>query len=115
MLINEKNRDVPGGPVVKNLPCNAEDTGLIPGWGAKILHAAEHQGPCITTTEPTPQAESPRATTTEAHVHQSPHAKSTEPNMPQLESLCTASKKIPRDTTKSSHIATKTPHSQINF
>ena len=23
----------PGGPVVKNLPCNAGDTGLIPGPG----------------------------------------------------------------------------------
>ena len=25
--------------MVKNLPVNAEDTGSIPGWGAKILHA----------------------------------------------------------------------------
>ena len=25
--------DFPGGPVVKNLPCNAGDTGLIPGAG----------------------------------------------------------------------------------
>ena len=24
-------RDLPGSPVVKNLPCNAGDTGLIPG------------------------------------------------------------------------------------
>ena len=24
-------RDFPGGPMVKNLPCNAGDTGLIPG------------------------------------------------------------------------------------
>ena len=92
-LINEKNRDLPCGSVVKDLPCNAEDTGLIPGWGTKILHAAEHLGPRTTTAEPTPQLESPGATTTEVHVLQSPHAKSTEPNTPQLESLCTASKK----------------------
>ena len=89
-----KNRDFPCGSVVKNLPCNAEDTGLIPGWGTKILHAAEHLSPCTVTTEPTPQLESPGATATEVHVLQSPHAKSIEPNMPQLERLCTASEKI---------------------
>ena len=33
--------DFPGGPVVRNLPCNARDRGLIPGQGTKILHA-EH-------------------------------------------------------------------------
>ena len=27
------------GPVVKNLPCNTGDSGLIPGWGMKIPHA----------------------------------------------------------------------------
>ena len=27
------NQGSPGGPVVKNLPCNAGDTGLIPGPG----------------------------------------------------------------------------------
>ena len=26
-------QDFPGGPVVKNLPANAGDTGLIPGMG----------------------------------------------------------------------------------
>ena len=30
----------PGKPVVKNLPCNAGDTGSIPGWGTQTLHAA---------------------------------------------------------------------------
>ena len=29
-------RDFPGDPVVKNLPCNAGDTGSIPGQGTKI-------------------------------------------------------------------------------
>ena len=29
----------PGGPVIKNLPSNAGDTGLIPGQETKIPHA----------------------------------------------------------------------------
>ena len=29
-------RDFPGGPLVKNLPCNAQGTGSIPGQGIKI-------------------------------------------------------------------------------
>ena len=32
-------RDVPGCPVVKNLPFNAGDTGSGPGQGSKIPHA----------------------------------------------------------------------------
>ena len=31
--------DSPGGPLVKNLPCNARDAGSIPGQGTKISHA----------------------------------------------------------------------------
>ena len=37
----KKVRGFPGGPVVKNLPCNAGDTGSIPGWGTKIPHSEE--------------------------------------------------------------------------
>ena len=33
-------RDFPSGPVVKNLPSNAGDPGLIPGGGTKISHVA---------------------------------------------------------------------------
>ena len=33
------NRDFPGGPVVKNMPCNAGDIVLISGGGTKIPHA----------------------------------------------------------------------------
>ena len=33
--------DIPGGPMVKNLPCNAGDMGLIPGQGIKIPVAME--------------------------------------------------------------------------
>ena len=32
---------LPGGPGVKKPPCNAEDTGLIPGEGTEILPAEE--------------------------------------------------------------------------
>ena len=39
----------PHGPVVKNLPCNAEDMGSISGQGTKIPHAVEKPSPCATT------------------------------------------------------------------
>ena len=29
--------DFPGGPVVKNSPCNPGDADSIPSWGIKIL------------------------------------------------------------------------------
>ena len=46
-------RDFPGGPVVKNPPCNAGDVGSIPGQGTKILHAVELKlSPCTTKKEP---------------------------------------------------------------
>ena len=41
--------DFPGGPVFKNLPCDAGDAGSIPSGGVKIPHAAEHISPHITT------------------------------------------------------------------
>ena len=37
--LNTRDRDFPGGPVVKNSPSNAGDKGLIPGWGTKISYA----------------------------------------------------------------------------
>ena len=43
--------DYPGGPVVKNLPSNAGDTGSIPGWGTKIPLAAGQLSPCAATTQ----------------------------------------------------------------
>ena len=34
--------DFSGGPVVKNLPCNEGNTGLIPGWGTKpVCHSED--------------------------------------------------------------------------
>ena len=46
--------DFSGGPVVKNPPDNAEDTGWILGdlWSGKIPHALEQLNPCNKTTEP---------------------------------------------------------------
>ena len=49
---NPTRGNFPGGPVVKNLPCNAGDVGSIPGWGTKIPHAAGQLGSCATTIEP---------------------------------------------------------------
>ena len=36
----KKERDFSGGPVVKNLPCNAGYAGSIPRWGIKIPYTA---------------------------------------------------------------------------
>ena len=35
-------RGFPGGPMVKNSPCNAEDTSSIPGQGTKIPRDTEY-------------------------------------------------------------------------
>ena len=40
--------DSPGGPVIKNLPSNAGDMGLIPGRGTKIPHVVELLSQCDT-------------------------------------------------------------------
>ena len=44
-------RDFPCGPTVKDLPCNAMDTGSILGWGTKIPYATEQRSPCVPATE----------------------------------------------------------------
>ena len=44
--------DFPGGPVVKNLSCNAEDVSLISGRGAKTLRVMEQLSQRATLTEP---------------------------------------------------------------
>ena len=46
-----KERDFPGGPVVKNLPLNAGNIGSILGQGTKIPHAAEQISLSATTRE----------------------------------------------------------------
>ena len=40
-LIKNKNKDLPGGPVVKTLPSNARDVTSIPAWGCKISYASQ--------------------------------------------------------------------------
>ena len=40
MMKKSTNRDVPSGPVVKNLPANARAGGFDP-WSGKIPHASE--------------------------------------------------------------------------
>ena len=47
------HRDILGGPVVKNLPSNAEDMGSITDQGTKISHARGQLSPLTTTREPT--------------------------------------------------------------
>ena len=39
--VSETLEDFPGGPVVRNLPRNEGDLGLISGWGTKIPYATE--------------------------------------------------------------------------
>ena len=51
-LERNKIRDFPGGPVVKNLPAKAGDTGLIPDQGTKIPHVAGQLSLLTTTGEP---------------------------------------------------------------
>ena len=52
-LSSSSSRDFPGSSVVKNLPCNSEDAGSIPGWGTKIPHALEQLSSRTRTTEST--------------------------------------------------------------
>ena len=40
--------DFPGGPMVKNPPCNSGDAGLIPVQGTKVPHAAGQLSPHTT-------------------------------------------------------------------
>ena len=50
-----QHRDFPGGPVAKNLPSSAGDTGSIPGLGSKIPLALEQLTLCATTRVRAPQ------------------------------------------------------------
>ena len=45
------HRDFPGSPVVKSSPCNAGDTGSIPGQGITIPTAADQLSLRATTRE----------------------------------------------------------------
>ena len=52
-FVHEKTQQkhISAGPVVKKMPCNAWDVGLIPGWGTKIPHATEQLSPYATARE----------------------------------------------------------------
>ena len=79
------SQDFPGGPVVKNLPADAQDVGLIPGQGTKFPYASGQLRSCAATSEPV---------SSRAHT-------------PHLERSLWPRWKIP-------HASTKTQHSQIN-
>ena len=51
VFIDKGNRALPRGPVVKILPCNAQDTGSIPVRGTKIPQVSEQLSPHATTRE----------------------------------------------------------------
>ena len=61
--------DFPGGPVVKNLPCDAGRAGSIPGQKPEIAQVVEQLSPHAITTElecsgaPGPSVDSPTAAT----------------------------------------------------
>ena len=46
------HKDVPGGPVVKDPPCNPGYAGSNPGQETKIPHDEGQTSPCTATTEP---------------------------------------------------------------
>ena len=69
-------RDFTGGPVVKNSPSSAGDTGSNPGQGTKILHATGQLSPLTASTQaqvpwsPSSQLErSPQAQTKDLTCH----------------------------------------------
>ena len=45
---NKTYEEIPGDPVVKNSPSNTGDSGRIPGWETKILHATGQLSLCYT-------------------------------------------------------------------
>ena len=53
-----RSGDFPGGPVVKDLPASAEDTGSISGPEDSTCH--EQLSPSATTTEPSSRAHVPQ-------------------------------------------------------
>ena len=61
------------GPMVKNLPCNAENISVIPGPETKIPQATEQLSLCAVTTKPT---------------HSSAHAHKQSPDRRHLLSPC---------------------------
>ena len=86
--------DLPGGPVVKNLPHKAGDSGLLSGRGAKTPHAVGHLSLPAAITEAgelwslCPQLE---------RVHAQHRRPTIQSPCPQPERVCTAQKIYPRN------------------
>ena len=47
LRLKGEGKDFPAGPVVKDPPANARDTGSIPGQGTKIPHASGQLSPRV--------------------------------------------------------------------
>ena len=72
-------RGFPGGPMVKNPPSNAGDTGSIPGQGTKIPLAVGQLSLCAAAREPMPQLLSLCSLESECHK-ESPCVSQRRPN-----------------------------------
>ena len=46
------DRNLPGGLVAKNPPCDTGDLSSIPGWDTKTRHDLEQLSPCAGTIAP---------------------------------------------------------------
>ena len=86
LIKNGQKREFPGSPVVKNLPSNAGDVGLIPGEGTKVPHAMGQLSPCTTPTELVCPSE-------RAHVPQTTESMHSGVCVPQLERSLHATRK----------------------
>ena len=85
------HRDLPGGPVVKNLPSNAGDAGSVPGQGTKIPHGVQQLS---------------RYASARAHMPQTtePTRSGTHAPQPEREKTCTPQlERSPRTTEASPH------------
>ena len=108
--------------MVKNLPANAGDLGLIPGGGTKISHAARQLSPQATTTElvrlneraHVPQTTEPMRPGTHAPQlkRENPHATTREKPVRHKKEPTHRTEKIPHASTQIPSAATKTRRSK---
>ena len=91
--------------MVKNLPPNAGDVGLIPDWGTKIPHAVGQLSPPATTTELTPSTREPTCANYRVHALWSPHTTTRE-----RKNTHTTTREKPVHQQKILDASTKTPH-----
>ena len=80
-----KNRDFPGGPVVKNLPANAGDMGSIPGPGNSLMLQSDMP---MCHNYWSPHTLQPRLCNKRSHHNEKPKTKSS-PHTLQLGKDCT--------------------------